>query len=73
MKTSINNIHEFESYCESKGNLISVEETTEGYYASFSNKVTYSNGFTNNVNPKSENEYRVRLSKKDFDNKLILK
>lgn len=73
MKTSINNIQEFKSYCESKGSLISVEETTEGYYASFSNKVTYADGFTNNANSRSKNEYRIRLSKKDFDNELILK
>ena len=72
MKT-ISTIQEFEAYAASKGELLRVTETQEGYYAYYKTSVTSEDGFTSNVVSPNKGEYAVRLSKLDCDNQLVLK
>lgn len=71
MTHSINNLQEFKTYCQTKGNLIQASESNAGYFASFSN--TVKKGFTINTDNKLKGVYRTYLSKKDYNNELVLK
>lgn len=70
---TINNLQEFEEYCKGKGELVSVHETKQGYYGIFKTKVSWRDGFSQDVPQKRKGEYTVRLARKDCNNQLVLK
>lgn len=70
---TINNLQEFEEYCKAKGELISAHETKQGYYGTFKTRVSWRDGFSQDVPQKRKGEYTVRLSRKDCCNQLVLK